>query len=166
RAVRRQVVRTFEVDRVDADRLGELYQIDDPRGLGPNLGDVLLGHHHVAPFLEFVPLDDLSEWHFALAVRTPALLLNASLAFAMELVEADRGRRIGCRKHPHRNVDQADFHEPFPRRSGGHASSPLSLKRTEQIIGQDGLEAHGSGLMASGLKSANVRKMPQVIRYP
>src|SRR5207237_3708839 len=81
---------------------------------GPDLRDVLLLDDDVASFLELVALGDLGERHLALALRAPALLLDARLAFGMELVEADAGRGISRREHPHGDVHQADFHEAFP----------------------------------------------------
>ena len=129
RAVRRQVIRTLDVDRIDRRRLGELHQVDDARRLGPDLGDVLFRHDDVAPLFEFVALGHFRHRHFAFAGRAPALLLDSRLAFGMELVEADRGRRIRRRKHPHRDVYQADFEKALPCRTCGHIDSLISRFR-------------------------------------
>ena len=51
-------------------------------------------HDDVAPLLELVALDELGVRHLALAVRAPALLLDARLALGVELVEGDACRRI------------------------------------------------------------------------
>ena len=75
----------------------------------------------VAALLELVALDDLRVRHLALAVRAPALLLDARLALGVELVERDRRRRLGRREHLDRDVDEADLEVALPGRSRGHA---------------------------------------------
>ena len=92
-----QVIRTLEVDGIDRGGVSELHEIDDARRLGAHLVEVVLRHDDVAPLLELVPLDDLRVRHLAVAVRAPALLLNAGLAFAVRLVEGDRSDRLGRR---------------------------------------------------------------------
>src|SRR5438067_1622431 len=89
---------------------------------------LLEGRDHVAPFLELVALDDLRVRHLAVALRAPALLLDARLTFAVQLVERDRAARLGGREHLDRDVHQADLEEAFPGRSCCHIS-PLSVRR-------------------------------------
>src|SRR5262249_41607676 len=98
----------------------ELEEIDHARRFRADLIEVLVGHDHVAPLLELVALDDLRVRHFAIAMRAPALLLDARLTLAMQLVERDRSARLGRWKHLDRDVHQADLQEPFPGRSCSH----------------------------------------------
>src|SRR4029450_13260507 len=74
----------------------------------------------VAPLFEFVALDDLGERHLALAVRTPALLLDPRLALAVELVEADGRGRVRRGKHADGDVHEGDLEEALPSRSCSH----------------------------------------------
>src|SRR6185436_3757499 len=90
----------------------------------PHLLDVLFVDDDVASLLELEPLDDVGVGHFALAFGAPALLLDARLALAVELVEAQGRAGISGGKHLDRNVDEADLQIAFPRRSRGH-DAPL-----------------------------------------
>ena len=92
RAVRRQVVRALDVDRIDRGSVGELHEVDDPGRLGPDLRHVVLGHDDVAALLELVSLGHFRHRDFPLAGGAPALLLDAGLTLRMQLVEADGGR--------------------------------------------------------------------------
>src|SRR4029078_2022211 len=118
--VRGEVVGTLDVDRVDRRDLGELHEVDDAGRLRTDLGQVLFVHDDVASLLELVALDHFRQRHLALALRAPALLLDARLALAVELVEADGGGRIGGREDPDRDVHQADLEETFPGRTCCH----------------------------------------------
>src|SRR5690606_30726393 len=59
--------------------------------------------------------------------RTPLLLLDAGPALAVQLVEADGRRRVGCREDANRDVDQADLEVSLPGCSCRHRASPLRL---------------------------------------
>ena len=87
RAVRRQVVRTVHVDRIDVARVGELHEIDDQGRLDTDLLNVLFADDHVPALFELVSLGQLGVRHLTLAVRTPPLLLNAGLTLGVQLVE-------------------------------------------------------------------------------
>ena len=119
-AVGGQVVGPLEVDRIDRRRVGELHQVDDARRLGPHLRHVLVVHDDVAPLFELEALGDLGDRNLALALRAPALLLNARLALGVELVEADGGGGVGRGEHPDRDVHEADLEEALPGRSCSH----------------------------------------------
>src|SRR6185295_18932600 len=82
--------------------------------------DVLVADDDVAALLELVAFDNVGVRDFALAVRAPALLLNARLALGMELVEADRRARFGRGEHLDRDIDQADLQVTLPGRSRSH----------------------------------------------
>ena len=125
RPVGRQIVRPLEIDRIDVRIVGEFLEIDDARRFHTHLVDVLFADDDVASLLEFVALDDIGIRHFLLAVRAPPLLLDARLTIGVKLVETERRGGVGRRKHLHRNVHEADFQIPFPRRSCGHGSSNL-----------------------------------------
>jgi hypothetical protein len=124
-AVGRQVVRAVHVDRIDLGVVGELDQVDDARGLDADLLDVLVVDDDVATLLEFVAFHELRVGNVTLAVRAPALLLDARLALAMELVEGNGRGRLGGREHLHRDVDETYFQEPFPRRSRCHMRNSI-----------------------------------------
>src|SRR4029079_8238119 len=100
--------------------VGELDEVDHPRRLGPYLVEIFRRHHDVAPLLELVPLHDFGVGHFTVAVRAPALLLDARLAFAMELVEGDGPAGFRGREHLDGDVHQADLEEALPGRSRSH----------------------------------------------
>ena len=123
RAVRREVVGPLEIDRIDRRVVGELLEIDDARRLDAHLVDVLVVDHDVASLLEFESLDDVGVRHFALAVRAPALLLDARLTLGVQLVEAERRAGVGRRKHLDRDVHEADLEITLPRRSRRHVGS-------------------------------------------
>ena len=53
-------------------------------------------------------------------MRTPLLLLDPGLALAVKLIEADRRRRVGRRKHSNWNCHQTDLEVPSPRRTCCH----------------------------------------------
>src|SRR5262249_39205389 len=125
RTVRREIVRTFEIDRVDRRVVGELLEVDDARRFDSNLLDVLLVDDHVQSLLELEAFDDVGVWHFALALRAPALLLNPRLALAVQLVETECRAGIGRREHLDRNIDEADLQVPLPRRSRRHTLPTL-----------------------------------------
>ena len=145
RAVGREVVRPLDVDRIDRGRVGELHEIDDPGRLGPDLRHVVLAHDDVAALLELVALGHLRHRHFPLAVRAPALLLDAGLTLRMQLVEADGGRRIGRREHPDRDVHEADLQKALPGRSRSHAVSLLGPLSAVPGSGVNGQADSGSG---------------------
>ena len=54
----------------------------------------------VAALLELVALGELGVGDLALAVRAPALLLDARLALGVKLVEGERRGRFGRRDTP------------------------------------------------------------------
>src|SRR4029079_14859527 len=102
-------------------------EVDDARRIDAHLLDVLLVDHDVAALLELEALDDVGVRHFALAVRTPALLLNARLTFAVQLVEAQCRRGIGRGKHFHRNVHQRNLEIALPLWSRCHTLLYFSM---------------------------------------
>ena len=110
---------------VDGVGVGEFLEVDDASGLDAHLLDVFLLDDDVAALFELVAFDDVGVRNLALAVRAPALLLDARLTLGMELVEAERRARVGRRKHLDRDVDEADLQVTFPRRSRGHRLSNL-----------------------------------------
>src|SRR5581483_9828894 len=111
-----QIVRPLQIDRVDV-RIGrELLERDHARRLHTDLLQILLLDDDVASLVELEALDDVGVRDFALALWTPALLLNARLAFAVELVEAERRGGVGRGKHFDGNVDEADLEIALPRR--------------------------------------------------
>ena len=69
------------------------------------------------------PTDVLAR-DLALAGRAPLLLLDARLALVVELIERDRGRRLGRGIHPHRDGDQTDLEETFPGGTRSHENRP------------------------------------------
>src|SRR5262249_48868809 len=93
---------------------------DDAGRLGTDLVEVLVGEDDVTALLELVALDDLTVGHFAVAVLAPALLADARLTLAVQLVERDRPARFGRGEHLDRNVHQADLEKPLARGSCGH----------------------------------------------
>ena len=76
-AVGREVVRPLDVHGIDHRRVGELHDVDDARGFGPHLGDVLFVEDDVLALLELVALHEVGVGDLDLAGRTPALLLDA-----------------------------------------------------------------------------------------
>ncbi len=124
RAVRREIVRALEIDRIDRRVVGKLLEVDHARRIDAHLLDVFLVDDDVAPFFELEALDDVGVGHFTLALRTPALLLNPRLTLAVQLVEAQSGAGIGGRKHLDRDVHEADLEITLPRRSRRHVGSP------------------------------------------
>src|SRR4029453_17568786 len=82
--------------------------------------EILPRQDDVAPLVEFVAFDDLGVGHLAIAVRAPALLLDARLTLAVQLIERDRPARFGRREHLDGDVHQADLEETFPGRTCCH----------------------------------------------
>ena len=105
---------------VDRRVVGELHEFDHPLRLRPDLVEVFLREHCVTRLVELVALHDLRVRHFAVAVRAPALLLNARLALGVELVEGNGAARFGRREHLDRDVHQADLEVALPRCSCSH----------------------------------------------
>src|SRR5207248_10292663 len=120
----REIIGALQVDRIDRRVLGELLEVDHPRRLDADLLDVLFADDHVSSLFELVALDDVGIRHLSLALRAPALLLNARLAFRVKLVEAQRGAGVGCRKHLDRDVDEANLEITLPCRTRGHRTAP------------------------------------------
>src|SRR4029079_12713620 len=115
-----KIVRPLEIDRIDGRVVGELLEVDDAGRFDADLLDVLLVDDDVAPLLELVALDDVGVGDLAFAFRAPAFLLDAGLAFAVELVEAQRRAGVGRREHLDRDVDEADLEIALPGWSRSH----------------------------------------------
>src|SRR6266480_2037090 len=99
---RRHVVRGVEVQRIHFAKLYELQDLHDARRGRLNLVELFFGEEHVLIFFVFVALDDFRALDDAVVGGTEQGLLNARVAFLVELVEADplATRRRG---HPHGN---------------------------------------------------------------
>ena len=121
-SVRREVVSPVDIHRIDRRLLGELDEIDHARRLRPHLVEVLFAQDDVATLLEFVAFDDLRVGNLTVAMRAPALLLNACAALAVQLIERDRPARLGGREHFDGDVHQRDLQKPFPRCACSHSS--------------------------------------------
>src|SRR5687767_3518460 len=91
------------IHRINGRCVRELHEINDPCRFGTYLVEVLIGKDHVAALLKLIALHNLRVGYLALAVRAPSLLLDAGLAFAVELVEGDRAARFGGREDFYRN---------------------------------------------------------------
>jgi hypothetical protein len=121
RAIRREIVRAFDVHGINQRGIGELHDIDDTRRLGPHLRDVLLVEDDVLALFELVALDEVCVRDLLLAGRAPSLLLDACAALPMELVEADGRGRVRGWEHTDGDVDQADLEITLPSRASRHA---------------------------------------------
>ena len=108
-AVRRKIIRPLQIDRIDRRVVGERLEVDHPSRIDAHFLDVLVFHDDVASLLELVSFYDVSVRYLALALWTPALLLNARLTLGVQLVEAERGTSVGRREDLDRNVHQADL---------------------------------------------------------
>src|SRR5205814_9878177 len=99
-----------------------------------------------------VAFHELAVGHLALAVRAPALLLDARLTLGVELVEGDGFGGLGRREHLHRDADQADLEVALPCRSWWHTHDIIGLRsamyRLEVVRGSR-FEARGSGFGGS-----------------
>ena len=146
-AVGHQVIGLVDVHRVDLVVVGELQQVDDLGRLGPDLGDVLVAHHHPAALLELVALDDLGAGDLALALRAPLLLLDAGLALVVQLIERDGRARFGGGIHLHRNGDEADLEIALPGRTRGMECS-MDASASGTAIGRRDVQ-YGSKLPAA-----------------
>src|SRR4029079_2417819 len=106
-AIWREVIRAIDVHRIDFGLVRELYEIDHARRLRADLVEVILRQDHVAALLELVAPHDFRVRDFAVAVRTPPLLLDARLTLAVQLVERDGRPGFRRRKHSDRDVHEA-----------------------------------------------------------
>src|SRR5262249_5925745 len=122
--VGREVVRPLEIDRIDRRVVGESLEVDHARRLDLHLLEVLVADDDVAALLELVAFDEIAVRHLALALRAPALLLDARLTLGVQLIEAERRARVGCREHLDGDVHETDLEISLPRRTGSHRSSP------------------------------------------
>ena len=100
--IRRKIVRGVEIDRIHFAQLHELQNLRDLRRGGLDLVELLFGEQHVLIFFVFVALHDFRALDDAVVGGAEQRLLDARVAFLVELVEADAlaARRRG---QPHRD---------------------------------------------------------------
>src|SRR5262249_28648879 len=75
-----------------------------------------------------VAFDDLGLLHFPRALGTPALLLDARPALAVQLIERERGSRLSRGEHLDRDIDETDLEKAAPGCSCRHSFAPLMYR--------------------------------------
>src|SRR5436190_17806011 len=111
-----QVVRRFEVDRIDLVRFYEFKDLHGLGSLGLDALDLLGLDDDVLAFAIFVSLDDLAALDHTLVDRTVELLLDAAKVVAMQHVETDViTARAGEQTNRHRDETEGQITRPHRR---------------------------------------------------
>src|SRR5262245_35935154 len=117
-----EVVRLFEVDRVDLRQGDELRDVDDLGGFALETLQLLVSEADVLVLLDLVALDESRSVDDLLVDRAIGLLADPVPALGVEQVEADPGRRGGG-VHADRDRDQPEGDRARPDRMRWHDAS-------------------------------------------
>src|SRR6476646_2926069 len=129
-SVRRDVIRTDQIQIVDLGARNEFVDFDGPRALERDRLDLFIVDLDITALVDLIALDDLVLAHFFAGVLIDLAVADAVARFLVDLVEADLLALAGRGEKLDRTRHQGKAQEALPVRTRGHGGAPNRDRRS------------------------------------